>query len=684
MARDFRFGVRITGDDRGAVRAMSNVGQRSHRLNEQLGNLNRRTRTTSERFRGWASSMSRAVTSIDPLRAAVGGAGLAAGLGFMIKRTTAAADETQRLADIAGVATGEFSSLAAVMERAGGNAPALSDAIKELQVRSSEFASQGTGEAAESFEALFGDEAREKVERLQDDAGAFFRETLERISEIDSQARRTQLLDELFGGQGGEQLVLLLERVNDKGGEFTETLREMEQAAQDSGEALSGENIEALATLNRELDAAGRSIRNSFAKAIADNREDIRSFVDLLGEGAQNAVQFAAGIGAMTDRWESEAASEEIRKKREELLGLIELRNRLRQDFEQGEEIPSGLLIGTGFRGSTLEGFEKFVAGVRSELQGLIDDTIDSNQAQVDMAAVTAEVNKQLQFLEGFSESAGDGVETLTGRVKSSTAQLERFMERYNRLFTNPRDAAGGNFEGRAEEKGTITTAGDVLSGANDETNQSLEEYSRLLDRIDEKAKEMRESGNGLGFAFKSAFEDAIIEGEKFSDVLRGLAEDISRIILRRNVTNKLADSVSDVDFGQLIASWFTNDSSMATGTGSSPAMATGSSSFAGGGYTGDGSRSGGLDGRGGFMAMMHPRETVIDHTKGGGGVNLQVNIINEGGERLEKSGTRERTGPDGTRQLDVMVKGSISRLDSQGELDGVFRRHGAQRQGQF
>ena len=36
--------------------------------------------------------------------------------------------------------------------------------------------------------------------------------------------------------------------------------------------------------------------------------------------------------------------------------------------------------------------------------------------------------------------------------------------------------------------------------------------------------------------------------------------------------------------------------------------------SFEGGGYTGDGSRVGGLDGRGGFAAMLHPQETVIDH----------------------------------------------------------------------
>lgn len=49
-----------------------------------------------------------------------------------------------------------------------------------------------------------------------------------------------------------------------------------------------------------------------------------------------------------------------------------------------------------------------------------------------------------------------------------------------------------------------------------------------------------------------------------------------------------------------------------------------------GGGYTGNAPRSGGLDGKGGFMAMLHPRETVIDHTKGGSSgvvVNQTINV---------------------------------------------------------
>lgn len=76
--------------------------------------------------------------------------------------------------------------------------------------------------------------------------------------------------------------------------------------------------------------------------------------------------------------------------------------------------------------------------------------------------------------------------------------------------------------------------------------------------------------------------------------------------------------------------------------------------SFDGGGFTGAGSRSGGMDGKGGFMAMLHPNETVIDHTKGQGmGGAVTVNVI----ESRDKAGTQQtRTSADGQESVDVFV----------------------------
>lgn len=56
---------------------------------------------------------------------------------------------------------------------------------------------------------------------------------------------------------------------------------------------------------------------------------------------------------------------------------------------------------------------------------------------------------------------------------------------------------------------------------------------------------------------------------------------------------------------------------------------ATAVKSYEGGGFTGTGARSGGIDGKGGFPAILHPNETVIDHTKGqtvGGEPTVVVN----------------------------------------------------------
>lgn len=52
--------------------------------------------------------------------------------------------------------------------------------------------------------------------------------------------------------------------------------------------------------------------------------------------------------------------------------------------------------------------------------------------------------------------------------------------------------------------------------------------------------------------------------------------------------------------------------------------------SFEGGGFTGFGARAGGLDGKGGFPAILHPNETVIDHTKPGNKMSAPtINIVN-------------------------------------------------------
>ena len=60
--------------------------------------------------------------------------------------------------------------------------------------------------------------------------------------------------------------------------------------------------------------------------------------------------------------------------------------------------------------------------------------------------------------------------------------------------------------------------------------------------------------------------------------------------------------------------------------------------SFDGGGSTGRGLRTGGVDGKGGFPAIMHHNETVVDHTKGQrmGGNNITIHVNSPSGDSAE------------------------------------------------
>jgi hypothetical protein len=107
-----------------------------------------------------------------------------------------------------------------------------------------------------------------------------------------------------------------------------------------------------------------------------------------------------------------------------------------------------------------------------------------------------------------------------------------------------------------------------------------------------------------LGLNFASAFEDAIVGGKGLRDVLAGIGQDILRISVRKAITEPLGGFLSGA-LGGLF-------------------------SFDGGGYTGSGARSGGLDGKGGFLSLLHPKETVIDHTKAGAGAGSVVVNINQ------------------------------------------------------
>lgn len=104
------------------------------------------------------------------------------------------------------------------------------------------------------------------------------------------------------------------------------------------------------------------------------------------------------------------------------------------------------------------------------------------------------------------------------------TAELEAQRELMQRIAT-------GFMEGRF---------------GNPESVEAAERYGEVVNRVlgnsTAKAEDTKDAFKDLGLTFSSALEDAIVNGKKFSDVLRGLGDDITRIITRKLITEPLAN----------------------------------------------------------------------------------------------------------------------------------------------
>jgi hypothetical protein len=141
---------------------------------------------------------------------------------------------------------------------------------------------------------------------------------------------------------------------------------------------------------------------------------------------------------------------------------------------------------------------------------------------------------------------------------------------------------------------------------------------------------------DSIGQSFENAMMSAVDGTKSVKEAFRSMAVEIIKELYRVFVVKRITGFITDAISGYFNMNQVSGPP-MPLGTGSVRPMAR--PSYSGGGYTGDGARAGGLDGKGGFMAMMHPRETVVDHTRGqssGGVTVVQNNTFGSGVSRAE------------------------------------------------
>jgi lambda family phage tail tape measure protein len=184
-----------------------------------------------------------------------------------------------------------------------------------------------------------------------------------------------------------------------------------------------------------------------------------------------------------------------------------------------------------------------------------------------------------------------------------------------------------------------LTSRGSVGAGFKQGIQGYVESVGTMRDAVGQLATD---SIGGLEDSLAELANTGTINFKAFA---ASVLQDTSRMIIRQLVLKTIMSAIGGI---------FTPSTA---GLGNESARSLGS--YAGGGYTGNGSRSGGLDGQGGFMAMLHPRETVIDHTRGtprvaaAGGNAITINVDASGTKAEGNAGTGAALARDLARVVD-------------------------------
>lgn len=161
-----------------------------------------------------------------------------------------------------------------------------------------------------------------------------------------------------------------------------------------------------------------------------------------------------------------------------------------------------------------------------------------------------------------------------------------------------------------------------INDALNSQIDAQAAQVGRLTAELERGEIAQQEFDDGVkGIA--TAFSNAILEGESFRDSMAQIFKQIAANILNAGIQNAITSAFSGASGGGFLGKV------LGAAFGGTKAATP---SFDGGGYTGMGARAGGIDGKGGFPAILHPNETVVDHTKGQTGGMAYSPTFNIGG----------------------------------------------------
>lgn len=250
-------------------------------LNQQTGQMEARSKQFANKFeKNITSATDRIGQSFNKVgglgKAFVGGLAAGVAIGALEGIRRAAEDSTRAVlemsdqAKMAGVSFKAFQQLKFAAEQNRIGVDALTDGLKELNLRADEFIQTGAGSASEAFQRL-GYNAEDLSKKLKE-PDQLFLEIIGRLEQFDK-ASQIRIADEVFGGTGGEKFVQLISQ-----GEAG--LRRQIQAAQDLGIVMDDSMIKKAEEVNQKFNLIATTIGTHVKSAIVNAVDAWSTFLD--------------------------------------------------------------------------------------------------------------------------------------------------------------------------------------------------------------------------------------------------------------------------------------------------------------------------------------------------------------------------------------------------------------------
>lgn len=479
------------------------------------------------------------------------GAGIAAAFGGIsfagiIKGSIDYADSLDELSQRTGVSVETLSSLRNAAELSGTSLEGVGKEVQKLTRNMAE-AARGSATQVENFRVL-GVAVTDNQGNLRSSSDVLL-EVARAVGELEDPTERVIAAQLAFGKSGGDLVPLLL-KLSQNGLQaagvtaaqaaeaalLNDQLDIMRQQTRAAGEAFSLTLLPVFAAVVDVAQGAGFAIKQ------------MGSSLAVVAKDVQTAV---AVIGTALSEGPTQRGRDKVRELLAERNRFVEAANEDLQDRAQRYQSTLDLVLNPPETAAARSGTSK----LSERLKRLREETERGS------AGGSAAAKKQVDAMLRRQEEAARQVRDILDKMEFDPEQ-DKMLGDMNRQLEQTalryREIADPSAKYR-EQLAEIQALGQRLreDGSPYLDPEQVEQATLAVRRQMGELEETNNVARELGFTFNSAFEDAIVKGKSFRDVLDGIFQDILRIIVRQQISEPFSRAIGGLDFGGMLGGLF-------------------------------------------------------------------------------------------------------------------------------